>query len=122
MGNVLIIDDEPAIGDYLARLIIRMGHQTTTAVTAITALDKIDKATFNLIIADICLPDSPNPRDWITALTQKSKGIPIVLITGAPSEEINTYATEHGVSFFLSKPFELAFIRDIIEKVFPKNQ
>ena len=120
MGNILIIDDEPAIGDYLAQLVSRMGHQTTTVETTVTALEKIETGTFNLIIADIRLPDVPDPKDWITSLVQKSKGVPIVLITGAPTEKLITYANELGITSFLSKPFELAFIRKIIETVFPK--
>ena len=65
MATVLIIDDEPAIGDYLARLINRMGHLAQTAQTAADAFAKIDASSFNLVIADIRLPDAPDALQWI---------------------------------------------------------
>lgn len=120
MGNVLIIDDEPAIGDYLSRLISRLGHQVVTAQTATEAFEKLGADTFQLVIADIRLPDAPDSKEWIRSLTQKNSGTPVVLISGAASDELNTCATENGVLAFLSKPFELAFIRNILENVFGK--
>jgi len=120
MGNVLIIDDEPAIGDYLARLISRSGHQVVTVLNASAAFEKLADTQFQLVIADIRLPDAPDSEGWIRSLTQKSNGAPVVLISGAASDELNTCAQENGVLAFLSKPFELAFVRNILENVFGK--
>lgn len=117
MATVLIIDDEPAIGDYLARLINRMGHLAQTAQTAADAFAKIDAASFNLIIADIRLPDAPDALQWIRDIADKCAGVPLVLISGAPSSELDECAKGHGVLAFLSKPFELTFIRNILQKV-----
>lgn len=117
MGNVLIIDDEPAIGDYLARLICRMGHQAQTAQTAADAFVKLDASTFSLVIADIRLPDAPDALQWIRDIAGKCAGVPLVLISGAPSSEMDECAKANGVLAFLSKPFELTFIRNILQKV-----
>ncbi len=117
MATVLIIDDEPAIGDYLARLINRMGHQAQTAQTAADAFAKIDAASFNLVIADIRLPDAPDALQWIRDIAGKCAGVPLVLISGAPSSELDECAKANGVLAFLSKPFELTFIRNILQKV-----
>lgn len=118
MGNVLIVDDEQAIGDYLARLITHLGHETVATVSASDTLDKLDEGTYQLVIADIRLPDAPDPLQWIKQLCEKAKGTPIVLISGAPSTELTEYATANGVVAFLSKPFELAFIKNILLSVF----
>lgn len=119
MGNVLIVDDEQAIGDYLARLITRLGHQAETTMNAADTLAKLDSGGFQLVIADIRLPDAPDAQAWVTGLCQKAKGIPVVLISGAPSAELDACAKANGVLAFLSKPFELAFIKNILQNVFP---
>lgn len=118
MGNVLVVDDEPAIGSYLAKLIARLGHQAYTALNASETLEKLDREEIHLIIADIRLPDAPEPHEWIRLLSAKAAGRPIVLISGAPSNELSACATENGVLAFLSKPFELAFIKNILHTVF----
>ncbi len=120
MGNVLIVDDEAAIGACLAKLIARLGHQTVTALNASETFAKLDSEEIHLIIADILLPDTPEPCEWIRQLCAKAAGRPVVLISGAPSNEISEYATANGVLAFLSKPFELAFIKNILKAVFGK--
>jgi len=119
MGNVLIVDDEQAIGDYLARLITRLGHQAETTMNAADTLAKLNAGGFQLVIADIRLPDAPDAQAWVTGLCQKAKDIPVVLISGAPSAELDDCAKANGVLAFLSKPFELAFIKNILQNVFP---
>ena len=117
MGKVLIFDDEKAIGDYLARLIGGLGHQAVTTLTVAETFGKLAEGDFQLVIADILVPDAPDPKKWIKQLCEKAKGIPVVLISGAPSQELTECATENGVLAFLSKPFELAFIKNILKNV-----
>lgn len=120
MGNILIVDDEAAIGDYLARLISRLGHHAVTTLTAADTLSLLDNGQYQLVIADIRLPDAPEPQTWIRQLCEKAKTIPVVLISGAPSDELTALANEYNVLAFLSKPFELAFIKNILKNVFDK--
>ncbi len=118
MGTVLIIDDESAIRDYLALLIQRLGHRTETAATAVAGLAKIAEPSCHAVIADIYLPDSPAPEEWIRQLAEAADGKPIVLISGEPTQKLNDCAASCGVTAFLSKPFELTFIRNILQNVF----
>ena len=120
MGKVLIVDDESAIGDYLGRLISRLGHQAVTTVNAVDTLSKLEEGGYQLVIADIRLPDAPDAQVWICQLCEKAKGIPVVLISGAPSPELTECANKNSVLAFLSKPFELAFIKNILKTVFEK--
>lgn len=118
MGKVLIIDDEVAIGTYLGKLIERLGHQATTAQTATQALTLMSNSDIELVIADICLPDVPDPEEWIGQLSTHAAGRPVVLISGAPSHALTECAKSHGIIAFLSKPFELTFIKNILKTVF----
>jgi DNA-binding NtrC family response regulator len=118
MGTVLIIDDESVIRDYLSTLIRRLGHDPVTASTAMDGLEMMADPGCQLVIADIFLPDSPPPEIWIRQLAQTAAGRMVVLISGAPSHELNECATACGITTFLSKPFELTFIRRILQKAF----
>ena len=118
MGKVLIVDDEPAIGAYLTNVISGFGHQCVTTLNATETLAQLEGGGFQLVIADIRLPDAPDPQRWICQLCKEAKGCPVVLISGAPSNELNECASANGVLAFLSKPFELAFIKNILKTVF----
>jgi DNA-binding NtrC family response regulator len=118
MGTVLIIDDESVIRDYLTTLIRRLGHESVTAATAMEGLEKMASPDCQLVIADIFLPDSPPPDLWIRQLAEAAAGRMVVLISGAPSPELNECANACGITTFLSKPFELTFIRRILQSAF----
>lgn len=118
MGFVLIIDDESAVRDYLATLIRRLGYVSETAATAADGLDALARPECQLVIADIFLPDSPPPETWIRQLARTAASRRVVLISGAPTQELSECATACGVTTFLSKPFELAFIRGILKETF----
>ena len=118
MGTVLVIDDESAVRDYLAALINRLGYGAETAATAADGLAKLTRPECRLVIADIFLPDSPPPAQWIQQLAETAAGRRVVLISEAPTQELSECATACGVTTFLSKPFELAFIRGILKETF----
>ncbi len=114
MAQILIIDDDPAVRDYLCTLITRLGHQPTPAATCSEALAAMDAPGIEVIISDIYLPDNPDLSGWIDQLKQHAAGRPLILITGEPSEELAAKSRGGGITAFLSKPFELAFIKNLL--------
>jgi two-component system response regulator PilR (NtrC family) len=114
MANILIIDDDIAVREYLATLVTRLGHKAFQAATCAEGVAQMAGPNIEIIIADIYLPDSPTLGEWIDQLKVKSAGRPLILITGEPSEELATKAQGGGIMAFLTKPFELAFIKSLL--------
>lgn len=114
MANILIIDDDIAVREYLATLVSRLGHTAFQAATCAEGVSQMNGPNIQIIIADIYLPDSPTLGDWIDQLKAKSVGRPLILITGEPSEELANKAQGGGIMAFLTKPFELAFIKSLL--------
>ena len=97
MGIVLVIDDESAVREYLSALINRLGYSAETAATAADGLAKLAQPECRLVIADIFLPDSPPPETWIRQLARTAASRRVVLISGAPTQELSECATACGV-------------------------
>jgi DNA-binding NtrC family response regulator len=116
MANILIIDDDIAVRDYLATLVTRLGHTAFPAATCAEGLAQIANPEIEIIIADIYLPDSPPLGEWVDQLKHHSAGRPLILITGEPSEELAAMAQGANITAFLTKPFELAFIKSLLAK------
>ena len=55
--NILFVDDHVDTCRVVARLLTLMGHNVTTAVSVANALELAAKDRFQLLIADIGLPD-----------------------------------------------------------------
>lgn len=116
MANILIIDDDVTVREYLATLLGRLGHKAFQAATCAQGIDQMARPTIEVIIADIYLPDSPPLDAWVNQLKAKAAGRPLILITGEPSEELAAKAQGGEITAFLTKPFELAFIKSLLAK------
>ncbi len=114
MANILIIDDDVAVREYLATLVTRLNHKAFPVGTCAEGLSLMANPSIQVIIADIYLPDSPPLRDWVNQLKAKAAGRPLIVITGEPSKEFTDMAQGGEITAFLTKPFELAFIKSIL--------
>lgn len=116
MANILIIDDDNAVLDYLSTLVTRLGHKAYPASTCAEGLAQMADPAVQVIIADIFLPDSPDLGEWVDQLKKGANGRPLILITGEPSDELAAKAKSGEILAFLTKPFELAFIKNLLAK------
>lgn len=116
MANILIIDDDVTVREYLATLLGRLGHKAFQAATCAQGIEQMARPAIEVIIADIYLPDSPPLDVWVNQLKAKATGRPLILITGEPSEELAAKAQGGEITAFLTKPFELAFIKSLLAK------
>lgn len=114
MAKVLIIDDDIAVRQYLATLVMRLNHEAVQAATCAAGLAAMEDPTIQIIISDIYLPDSFGLDNWVDRLKAKADHRPLILITGEPSEELATKVQGNGIMAFLAKPFELAFIKSLL--------
>lgn len=115
MARILLIDDESSVLDFLQARMEHLGHTTVRAENCEQALTAIDDSNIDMIIADIYLPDSPGPTEWIEQLKAKAGTRPLVIITGFPEQMLIDLCKKLEISL-LSKPFELVFLDDIVSK------
>ena len=121
MANILIIDDDVAVREYLATLVTRLRHRAFQAATCAEGLAQLADATIDVVIADIYLPDSPPLHAWVDQLKEAATGRPLILITGEPSEELAAKAQRGEIMAFLAKPFERAFIKGLLARATGSN-
>ena len=121
MTRILIIDDDAAVCGYLATLVTRLGYQAIQAATCAEGLAGMADPAVEIIIADIYLPDGPDLDEWVSQLKTNAAGRPLILITGEPSEELAAKARGGEIMAFLTKPFELAFIKSLLAKATQSN-
>ena len=119
MARILIIDDDEAVREYLTTLVTRLGHEAFPAGTSADGLATMVDPAIQIIIADLYLPDVPDLQEWVSQLKQHAQGRPLILITGEPSEELAERAQGGEITAFLTKPFELGFIKSLLARVSP---
>jgi DNA-binding NtrC family response regulator len=113
-GNILVIDDDRSARMLLERVLTRAGHRVSLVDTAEEGLDKLKAEPFDLLVTDKNLPG----LDGLEVLKQARVVRPrlrALLITGFPTPETKSAASELGVHAYVTKPFGVHDILDICE-------
>lgn len=104
-GNILIVDDEAALRQTLARILQQAGLSVTTAENAEQALAFLQNNRFDLVYMDICMPGMPG-LDALEAARALQPGLPVVLFTAQPDLTSALEALRRGASDYLLKPLK----------------
>ena len=102
--HILIVEDELSLAKGLAMVIREEGYDVDLADTGRDAIQKFGANGFDLLVADLRLPDI-NGMDVIQRALQKRPKTKVVIITGYPSISSAVQAVKMGVSDYLRKPF-----------------
>jgi class 3 adenylate cyclase len=103
--RVLVVDDDPDMAAFLARLLTREGMAAETVGDAEAALARVAALPPDMILLDVMLPGA----DGFT-LCERLKSapasamIPIVLVTALEDQESRVRGIRAGADDFLSKP------------------
>lgn len=120
MAKILIIDDDDDVRNYLMRLVSMFHHTPFCAANCSDARKRMEQMDprMDVIISDVYLPDGPDAAEhWIIELKEKAQGRPLIIITGAASDElVAEIESSDGIMATLTKPFELVFIEELLKR------
>ena len=105
MTNILLVEDDPAIAEPLARAFGREGYQVRQHGTGQGALG--DLAGTDLVVLDLGLPD----MDGLDVARQiRSQGLttPVLVLTARADEVDLVVGLDAGADDYVTKPFRLA--------------
>ncbi len=111
--RVLVVDDEPDIRELIEITLGRMGLDTASASGIHQAQEYLSTQSFDLCLTDMRLPDG-NGIDLVRAIQARWPNIPVAVITAYGSMETAIEALKAGAFDFVTKPVDLASLRDLI--------
>ncbi len=119
--RVLVIDDEPDIRELLELTLLRMGLETATAGTVKEGLLEIQNFQPDLCLTDMKLPDGTG-FDIVRYIQRDHPHVPVAVITAFGSMEAAVEALKAGAYDFVSKPVDLAKLRDLVQTALKLSQ
>jgi DNA-binding response OmpR family regulator len=116
MAKVLIVDDNPDIIGLLRANFRMAGFETDEALNGEVALRRIEEDRPDLIVLDLMMPVLDG---WgvLEALQDRPDRPPVVVVTAAESEGTVERTQELGVSGYVTKPFNLTALVDLVRSV-----
>ncbi|MBK8792210.1 MAG: PAS domain S-box protein [Holophaga sp.] len=107
-GQVLVVDDEPAVLEFAAQALERLGFKAITARDGQEAVDLFRQApqAFHVVLLDLTMPRMDG-RESLRELRRVRPEIPVLLSSGFSDQDLlKELATEKHL-LFLQKPYQL---------------
>lgn len=106
MAKVLVIDDEQGIRYLLDTLLSRKGYDVVLAENGRKGLELFRRERPDAVVLDLKMPEMDGMA-VLQAIRTIAPQAPVIILTGAGSEERALQARALGVTEFLAKGFSL---------------
>ena len=117
--NLLLVEDDPRVSDFLVRGLRAEGYGVTLAVSGSEGLNFGLTVEFDLILLDLVLPGMPG-LEVCQELRARRMLTPILMLTALDTVEDKVEGLRIGADDYLTKPFDfdelLAHIQALIRR------
>lgn len=112
--KILVVDDEPIVGERLKAFIEKDGHQVETFSDPVKALQCLETKDFDIVISDIRMGEIDGIQ-VMEKVFEESRNVIVIMITGYATLELARESLTKGAFDFIAKPFKLKEIRKTIQ-------
>lgn len=114
-ATILLIDDEAGMRETLRDILVDEGYAVMMFASGKEALTEIRKGLFDIVIADLKLPDVGGIR-----ILEEAKEVhpesAVIMMTGYASTESAVGALNRGAFSYIIKPFNVDEVKVVIKK------
>lgn len=118
--KVLVVDDDPAILEFMETFLTKDGFEVTTIAEPRDAPDEVKDGGYHLVVLDLMMPG----LGGVEALEQIRKvdsDVAVVIFTGYPSLETAVQSMKLDAVDYLKKPFNPDEFREVLDRVMRKK-
>lgn len=119
MANILIVDDELGMRQFLTHLFQREGHSVRVAESGRKAMGMLREQPADLIISDIRMSDI-NGIELLRSARALLPNVEVVMMTAFANVETAREAFLLGAYDFVQKPFDNDLLKEIVTRALDK--
>jgi CheY-like chemotaxis protein len=116
--TVLVVDDEAGVRQLLAVILEMEGHRVLQAASGADALAQVESEPVDLITLDVMMPGLDG---WAVAeqldADPRTAGIPRIMISGKPLDELRAAPGARRAAAVLTKPFDFAELSALVAEL-----
>jgi two-component system response regulator ResD len=107
-GSVLVVDDEPTIGEVVSRYLERAGYATRVALDGPGALAAVASERPDLVVLDLMLPGLDGLEVMRRIRENDRSRVAVILLTAKGEESDRVVGLRLGADDYVVKPFSPA--------------
>jgi len=121
MKTILLVDDDRDILSYLEDTLSMFGYTVVPRSDAQSALSVIREGTkVDLVVTDYSMPGMGS-HEYFTALKQALPSVPVVILTGFGSADIEAKLGGIGQFEYVSKPIDSKELDRIVKEALERS-
>lgn len=114
--KILLVDDVKFIRDLIRSTLSSQGYSNfIESENGYEAVEKFDEERPDLVISDIEMKGL-NGLEALKKIREIDKNVPVIIMTGNPTEDYVKHAVEYGMTDFVAKPIDVNRLMAVIEK------
>ncbi|HKE15848.1 MAG TPA: sigma-54 dependent transcriptional regulator [Kofleriaceae bacterium] len=121
MANVLVVDDERSMREFLAICLRREGYEASVAESGARALAWLEGHPVDVIITDLRMPGELDGLGLLRAIKERGLDTEVIVVTAFATPETAIAAMKQGAYDYLTKPFKVDEIRAVIGRALEKR-
>ena len=114
-ATILIADDDPAIRTVLTQALTRLGHEVRSTGTAANLWEWVNNGAGDLVVTDVVMPDESG-LDLLPRIRRLRPDLPVIVMSARNTLLTAVQASERGAFDYLSKPFDLSKLTEVVRK------
>src|SRR5258708_16677551 len=115
MSNILIVDDELSMRQFLTHLFQRDGHTIRTAENGRQAMELLRQQPADVVLSDVKMPDMGG-IELLRAARELQPNIEIIMMTAFANEGAAHEAFMLGAFDFVHKPFDNDLLKEKVSR------
>lgn len=101
MKTILIVDDDPDIGNLLEEMLCRAGYRTARAYSGTEAALCVDRERPDLVLLDLMLPGLSGE-----SLLPRLGHLPVIVLSAKDEPRTKAQLLQSGAADYMTKPFD----------------
>jgi DNA-binding response OmpR family regulator len=102
--RILVVEDEPAIADFLRRGLQAEGYSVDCALDGLEGERRALSGEVDLVILDVMLPERDG-MDVLDKIRARKPALPVIMLTARGEVEEKVTALDSGANDYVTKPF-----------------
>jgi two-component system, NtrC family, nitrogen regulation response regulator NtrX len=119
--KILIVDDNPNMSTLLSDILEIFDYQGAHAGDGNEALEKLRHGKYELVFTDLRMPNMDG-IDLLRAIKLEHPELPVVVVTGYSLAETRDEVLAEKADGFLSKPFKVNEIQNLLTSLLGQPQ
>ncbi len=121
MSQILVVDDERSMREFLDILLTKEGETVRTARNAAEALERIEEQLPELVITDLRMKGGSG-LDLLRRVKQQHPEVEFLVITAFGTDDTAVEALKMGAYDYVTKPFQVDELKVVVQRALERQR